>query len=154
MNPQDYVVGIDLGTSNITLCYGAIKEKSIEVLELAQVLKVGQMHKKKHLPASIMIATEQEKKETVLNPWQKKGSATVSYTVGTAAQNLSLEKPHSVVSSAKSWLCHKHVSPEDSVLPWGSNLEEKISPARAMEIFLEHLKEVFAFEFSETLKSC
>ena len=124
-------------------------KKTIEVLPLSQVLKVGQMHKQKYLPASILIHSEKEQEKMESCPWQKKGSRTSAFTLGTLAQKTGLEKPNSVVSSAKSWLAHKFVSPEEAVLPWGSSIENKISPAGAMELLLEHVKEVFTYEFKE-----
>ena len=85
------IVGIDLGTSNITLSYGEIKEKTIEVLPLSQVLKVGQMHKQKYLPASILIHSEKEQEKMESCPG-KKGSRTSAFTLGTLAQKTGSRK--------------------------------------------------------------
>ena len=49
-----------------------------------------------------------------------------------------------LVASAKSWLCHAGVNRRDAFLPAGSPEEvEKVSPLRATELYLEHLKDAW-----------
>ncbi|GAL36572.1 sulfate permease [Vibrio maritimus] len=64
--------------------------------------------------------------------------------MGAVARNLGSKTPIRLVASAKSWLCHGGVNRRDSFLPQGSPEEvSKVSPLRATELYLEHLKDAW-----------
>ncbi|MGT0149675.1 Hsp70 family protein [Vibrio metschnikovii] len=72
--------------------------------------------------------------------WTDKPNALVE----TIARNLGAKTPIRLVASAKSWLCHGGVNRREAFLPAGSPEEvEKISPLRATELYLEHLKQAW-----------
>ncbi|MCV5274463.1 hypothetical protein OFC49_27355, partial [Escherichia coli] len=73
-------------------------------------------------------------------PWSSEPKA----LVGAIARNLGSKTPIRLVASAKSWLCHAGVNRRDAFLPAGSPEEvEKVSPLRATELYLEHLKDAW-----------
>lgn len=64
--------------------------------------------------------------------------------MGAIARNLGSKTPIRLVASAKSWLCHAGVNRREAFLPAGSPEEvEKVSPLRATELYLEHLKDAW-----------
>ena len=150
MNSKDYVVGIDLGTSNITLSYGKLKTDEIETLDLAQLSSPGQYHEKSSLPAFLFLGhNESEKKTNAKLPWLTSQEESPSFSVGSFAQERHLEKPQETIASAKSWLCHKHIDPRTAHLPWGSSSTNKMSAFDVMCAFLGHLKQVFNWKMTE-----
>src|SRR5690606_25228786 len=48
-----------------------------------------------------------------------------------------------MVSSAKSWLCHGGVDRQAPILPWGSELPDKLSPVDAQAAILRHVREAW-----------
>ncbi|MCG6507321.1 Hsp70 family protein, partial [Vibrio parahaemolyticus] len=73
-------------------------------------------------------------------PWTDEPKA----LVGAIARNLGSKTPIRLIASAKSWLCHAGVNRRDAFLPQGSPEDvEKVSPLRATELYLEHLKDAW-----------
>ena len=102
MNQEKYVVGIDLGTSNITLSYGEVGTDLLSVLDIGQIASPGKIHKRKCLPAYLLLQKDQQEIENNKNlPWQEEEKSHLNFTIGSYAQEKNLEKADHVVSSAK-----------------------------------------------------
>lgn len=156
MDLKKCVVGIDLGTSNITLSYGNVGSEEIHSFDIAQISAPGQFHEKKSLAASLLLGlSETEGEEQKKLPWfeGKESELALSSTSGSYAKDRSLEASERVVLSAKSWLCHKHLDPKTPLLPWGSSLEKKVSAFDTIKAFLEHLKLVFDWKNKKELEN-
>lgn len=150
MDSKEYIVGIDLGTSNITMSYGSIKTKTVTVMDIGQLSSDSHIHKQKTLPAYVFLPSDQNDIKATKNlPWLSDGQDSQNLVIGSWAQKISLEKADQVISSAKSWLCHKHISAKESHLPWGRESGPKISAFLAMHSFLEHLKLIFKWELKK-----
>lgn len=148
MAKSKYVVGIDLGTTNIVVGYAllAVKEETeraeIKLSPIAQELAKGAVDKLEVLPSFIF---ERLNEKPVLD-WNK-GS---KYIIGEYARERGSEVPDRLVSSAKSWLCNSRVNRKEAILPWNApETSAKISPFQAMVMFLNHVKQAWNQEFSK-----
>lgn len=72
-------------------------------------------------------------------PWTTEPKA----LVGAIARNLGSKTPIRLVASAKSWLCHGGVNRRDAFCLRVAEEVEKVSPLRATELYLEHLKQAW-----------
>ncbi|MBI2479631.1 MAG: Hsp70 family protein, partial [Planctomycetia bacterium] len=121
-----FVLGIDLGTTNSVLSYAALAAEAADVkpFEIPQLVAAGTTESRTALPSFTYLATEQEGRDGGLNlPWTESRS----FAVGT-------------VGAAKSWLCHQRVDRRQPILPWNAPDDvDKISPVDASQRYLEHL---------------
>lgn len=144
-----YSVGIDLGTTHCVLSYVEIgnEDASVEVFHIPQLTAPGQVEEKTQLGSFIYQAHDNEMAEDSRTlPWTTEPNA----LVGAIARNLGAKTPMRLVSSAKSWLCHGGVNRHQAFLPQGSPEEvEKLSPLRATELYLEHLKDAWNHQHPE-----
>ena len=138
-----YSVGIDLGTTHCVLSYLDTYDESasVEVMPIAQLTAPGTVENKSQLGSFLYQPHEHEMNPASrVLPW----SSEPKVLVGAIARNLGAKTPIRLVASAKSWLCHGGVNRRDAFLPAGSPEEvEKVSPLRATELYLEHLKEAW-----------
>ncbi|GIW43119.1 MAG: heat-shock protein [Candidatus Binatia bacterium] len=142
-----YVVGIDLGTTNTAVAYADIREPEAEVrtLPLLQLVAEGEVAERRTLPSYLYIGGGAELPPGALGlPWDPQRS----YAVGEFARRQGARVPSRLVSSAKSWLCHGGVDREAAILPWGSPPDvPKISPVEASARYLSHVREVWNERF-------
>ena len=126
-----YVVGIDLGTTNSVLTYAPLEgeEPQVEVLPIPQLVGAGTVESHSGLPSFVYLASEHEAGDNVYDlPWQ----AGPEYAVGELARRQAAEVPDRTVSAAKSWLCHSRVDRHQPILPWNApDPIPKISPVTA-----------------------
>ncbi|HMM59517.1 MAG TPA: Hsp70 family protein, partial [Candidatus Rifleibacterium sp.] len=148
MAKAKYIVGIDLGTTNIVLSYAPLaavdgeEPAQITLLPIVQELAKGAIEKLEVLPSFIF---ERLKEKPVLT-WEDDSQ----YIVGDYARERGAEVPDRLISSAKSWLCNPRIDRTQPVLPWNSPEENaKISPLAAMAIFLRHVRHAWAEEFAK-----
>lgn len=148
MAKAKYVVGIDLGTTNIVLSYAPLTAVDSEgpapitLLPLIQELAKGAIEKLDVLPSFIF---ERVKEKPVLS-WDKDSK----YIIGDYARERGAEAPDRLISSAKSWLCNTRIDRTQPVLPWNSPEENsRISPLQAMAMFLSHVRHAWTEEFSK-----
>ena len=138
-----YSVGVDLGTTHCVLSYLDTSDESasVEVMPIAQLTAPGTVENKNQLGSFLYQPHEHEMNPASrVLPWSSEPKA----LVGAIARNLGAKTPIRLVASAKSWLCHGGVNRRDAFLPAGSPDEvEKVSPLRATELYLEHLKEAW-----------
>lgn len=147
MSKAKFIIGIDLGTTNCTLSYTAIKQKeeiknfSIDQFFIPQITQAGLQEDVASLPSFIYFPLEEElKAKTTAISWEP----TRSYCVGTFAQNRGIELPTRLISSAKSWLCHSGIDRREASLPlMAEEGIQKSSPLQACADLLKHLKEAW-----------
>lgn len=138
-------VGIDLGTTNCAVAHvdalhegdRADEAPDPETLEIAQVIRPGEVTERPLLPSFLYLAGEHEVPEGSLDlPWAEKRS----FTVGDYAREQGGKVPSRLISSAKSWLCHPGVDRRGAILPWkAAEGVTKMSPVSASGAYLEHL---------------
>src|SRR5690242_15449033 len=127
--PHEYLIGIDLGTSNCAVAYiDSSKGPDAPVVDfpVTQVLQPGNAAPASLLPSAIYIKGEHElPSETVALPW----NPTPDAVVGEFAREQGARVPGRLVISAKSWLSHPAVDRTAAILPWGAPPDvEKMSP--------------------------
>lgn len=135
-----YILGIDLGTTHSVLSYTEkhLEDASVEIMPIPQLTAPGQVESLNQLGSFIYQASEHEMGEGSRSlPWTTSPEA----LVGAVARKLGSKTPLRLVASAKSWLCHSAVNRREAFLPAGSPEEiAKVSPLRATELYLQHLK--------------
>jgi hypothetical protein len=146
-NPT-YVIGIDLGTTNTVVAYTEAniekgKTPDIRVLEIPQLVEAGTVEKREILPSFILVPGKHEVSETDLRlPWNEENKI----AVGEFAKERGTEIPHHLISSSKSWLCHKLVDRNKPILPWeGPDDITKISPVEAASLILRHIRDAWNY---------
>lgn len=129
MTPQ-YVIGIDLGTTNSALAYveaGRAEDADfppIQVLDIPQQVAEGVIEARRVLPSFLYLGPRR-----IAGVWAREQGALT---------------PARVVSSAKSWLSNPEVDRTARILPWDARPEERsVSPVEASAEFLRHLKQAW-----------
>lgn len=142
MSQRSYVIGIDLGTSHSALAFWEQGKQTMEVIDIPQIQAPGKTELRKTLPSVSYLPYEGELPETQLRlPWESSGNP--STVVGSWAKERAVEVPERAVISAKSWLASQSVDRLAEILPWQSDIREKISPVTALSSYLKHLKSAF-----------
>jgi len=144
-----YLIGIDLGTTNIALAYIDLQGKpvgrtkggqpEIQAFEVPQLVAPGDLASRTLLPSFLYLPGPHDLPAgaTAL-PWD----AARTYAVGEFARNHGARVPGRLVTSAKSWLCHAGVDRSAPLLPWSAPPDvERISPVEASARYLRHLTE-------------
>lgn len=138
-----YSVGIDLGTTHCVLSFidTTNEDARVEVMPIPQLTAPGTVETRSQLGSFLYQPHEHEMNEASrVLPWSTEPKA----LVGAIARNLGSKTPIRLIASAKSWLCHGGVNRHDAFLPAGSPEEvEKVSPLKATELYLEHLKDAW-----------
>lgn len=138
-----YSVGIDLGTTHCVLSFidTTNEDARVEVMPIPQLTAPGTVETRSQLGSFLYQPHEHEMNEASrVLPWSTEPKA----LVGAIARNLGSKTPIRLIASAKSWLCHGGVNRRDAFLPAGSPEEvEKVSPLKATELYLEHLKDAW-----------
>ncbi|NOJ18957.1 Hsp70 family protein [Vibrio jasicida] len=138
-----FSVGIDLGTTHCVMSFVDThnEDARVEVMPIQQLTAPGTVETRSQLGSFLYQPHEHEMNpQSRVLPWSSEPKA----LVGAIARNLGSKTPIRLVASAKSWLCHAGVNRRDAFLPAGSSEEvEKVSPLRATELYLEHLKDAW-----------
>ena len=146
--PSRYIVGIDLGTTNIAVTYVDTKDKNrtVKVFPILQVTAPGETEKRETLPSFHFQPVDSEMaSESIRLPWHKKKP---KYSVGIYARNESANTAGRAIASAKSWLCHAGVDRTAALLPWqGASDVDRLSPVEASARYLEHVRRAWNQEF-------
>jgi molecular chaperone DnaK (HSP70) len=139
-----YVIGIDLGTTNIALAYADTgTEARPRVFPVPQVVAPGAVEERELLPSFLYLPGSNEQPAGALKlPWD----AERDYAVGEFARAFGAKVPTRLVASAKSWLCYSGVDRKAPILPFraGEN-DRKVSPLDACTRYLKHLAEAWNF---------
>ncbi len=147
--PQtQYVIGIDLGTTNSALAYAEIRPDAdpfapanVQLLAIPQLVNPGEVREEGLLPSFLYLpgSSDFAAGATAL-PWDEKRS----FVVGRLAQKRGVENVGRLVSSAKSWLSHSGVDRTSPLLPFRApEGVDKISPVEASQRYLEHLRDAW-----------
>jgi molecular chaperone DnaK (HSP70) len=147
-----YVVGIDLGTSNCAVAVAPIGEAKVPVALFAipQVVDAGVVESRRLLPSFLYIPADAEFAEGVLAlPWDP----APKLLAGAFARDHGAKVPDRQVSSSKSWLCHPGVDRRGPILPWGKTDDpalRKVSPLETAARLLMHIRKAFDREHPDT----
>jgi molecular chaperone DnaK (HSP70) len=145
-----YIIGIDLGTTNISVSYvdteaspGQIKDFNVK-----QIIAPGETDALKLYPSFYYDVAESEFAESSLAmSWDKTPK---KYVTGIFAREHGSKVPGRQVSSAKSWLSHSGVDRTAPLLPWHAAEDvEKISPVTASSKYLTHIREAWNYLYPE-----
>src|ERR1700752_2907051 len=103
-----YILGIDLGTTNSVLAYAPLADENarVQVLPVPQLVAAGTVESKSMLPSFLYLGTEAEGKSGNFTlPWVKRPDS----AVGELARKQAAEVPTRTVAAAKSWLAHSRI---------------------------------------------
>lgn len=136
----EYVIGIDLGTTNSALAFAPANEDraAVELFPLLQLVNPGETASLNLLPSSLYIPGQREFVEGALAlPW----NSNPPYIAGQLARARGVENASRLVASAKSWLSHQTADPAQPLLPLAAPEGiQKISPVDASRQYLEHMR--------------
>ena len=146
--PSRFLVGIDLGTTNCSVCYidMAEPERALHDFPVIQTVAVGETAAETLLPSFCYLPGEHDLPENALSlPWNR----SPKLAVGHFAREQGARIPERLVGSAKSWLAHAGVERTKPILPWGGELgDQMLSPVDASAQYLEHLKHAWNKRFA------
>ena len=147
--PAQFVIGIDLGTTNSVLAYSAFDEAQSQVLLLPipQLVAANTLESRSMLPSFLYQCTHDESAaRSFALPWNEDAT----FMVGHGARSHSAEFPEHTVGAAKSWLGHSRIDRHKPILPWHAPDDvRKISPVTASQRYLEHLVAAWHQAFPE-----
>jgi molecular chaperone DnaK (HSP70) len=137
---SDFLVGIDLGTSNCAVAYVELArglDAPLTDFPIVQVRRPGDVGANPLLPSAIYLPNPHEfPVETIALPWD----AAPADVVGDFARWQGSRVPARLIVSAKSWLSHSGVDRTAAILPWGAPSEvQKMSPVDASARLLRHI---------------
>ncbi|MCI0701514.1 MAG: hsp70 family protein [Planctomycetia bacterium] len=137
-----YLVGIDLGTTNIAVAYVDTANKTpggpkLHTFHIPQVVAAGQVQEQDLLPSFLYIPGPHDLAPGAIDlPWKKNPPD----TAGMFARNHGAKVPGRQVSSAKSWLCHPGVDRTAPLLPWAGPPDvPRLSPLEVSAKYLKHI---------------
>jgi molecular chaperone DnaK (HSP70) len=140
---KQYVIGIDLGTTNCALAYAPAGGDprdlpSVILFPVPQLVNPGEMREESLLASFLYLPGSSDfPAGSICLPWND----APTYVVGALAQKRGAEVSSRLVASAKSWLSHAGVDRTSAILPLGAPEGlTKVSPVSASERYLEHLR--------------
>lgn len=140
---NQYVIGIDLGTTNSAIAFAQPPDDPRELAPVAllgipQLVNPGEVRDEELLPSFLYVAGPNDFPAGTLElPWP----SDPSFVAGELAKKRGAENARRLISSAKSWLSHAGVDRTAAILP--ANAPEgvkKVSPVDASRRYLEHLR--------------
>jgi molecular chaperone DnaK (HSP70) len=145
---KQYIVGIDLGTSNTVVAYSAPGKRQVELFDIEQLVGPGQVAARPLLPSARYHPAAGEINPGELQlPWSTAASGEPAI-IGRLALDLGAQVPGRLVASAKSWLSHASVDRLAAILPWGAEEEVvKVSPVGASASYLAHVRAAWLHRF-------
>ena len=136
---SQYVIGIDLGTTNSALAFTALSDHpTVSLFRIPQLVNPNEVAELDLLPSSLYIPGTGEFVEGALAlPWD----ANPAYITGRLARVRGVENASRLVSSAKSWLSNQTADPTEPLLPLTAPEGiQKIAPLEASKQYLLHLR--------------
>jgi hypothetical protein len=146
--PSQYVIGIDLGTTNCASSYAEVRADAdpfapanVQAFRIPQLTNPGEVREEDLLPSFLYLPGSTDFPEgTIALPWDS-GAA---FVTGHLAQKRGAENAGRLVSSAKSWLSHSGVDRTAPLLPFRApEGVETLSPVEASRRYLEHLRQAW-----------
>ncbi|MCD6584462.1 MAG: Hsp70 family protein [Desulfobacteraceae bacterium] len=155
LNPE-FIIGIDLGTTNSIVAYTEAqvsdvkkpddqqpddRTPEIKVLHIPQMISEGVVDNRSMLPSFIYLPGSHEISESGMSlPWNHENQT----IVGEFARERGAEVPPRLISSSKSWLCNVLIDRNKPVLPWESPDDiSKISPVESSSLILQHIRDAW-----------
>ncbi|WP_340121580.1 Hsp70 family protein [Methylobacter svalbardensis] len=149
---QNYLVGIDLGTTHTVVAYAKADNKSqeIQIFQIEQLIAPGQVAARPLLPSVRYHPATGELSEADLSFPSGAELSGATAVIGEAARLLGAKSKGRFVTSAKSWLSHPSVDHAADILPWGSGDDiSKVSPIAASASYLSHIRTVWGHQFPD-----
>ncbi|CAB3787820.1 Hsp70 family protein [Pararobbsia alpina] len=147
---KQYIVGIDLGTSNTVVAYAKAGADEIRVFDVDQLVGLGEVGARPLLPSVRYHPAPGELASGDLQlPWSGADDReTQPAVIGRLARTLGAQVPGRLVTSAKSWLSHASVDRLAPILPWGVGDEVgRVSPVTASASYLAHVRAAWNHRF-------
>ena len=142
---SEFIVGIDLGTTNSALAYTeTASDTGVAWFPIPQLVNPNEVTKLNLLPSSLYIPGSNEFVEGALAlPWD----VNPPFITGQLARTRGVENAGRLVASAKSWLSHQTADPTHPLLPLTApDGVEKISALEASRQYLEHMRNAWDAE--------
>jgi len=145
---SQYIIGIDLGTTNSALAFASASENpdpfapaNVQVMAIPQLANPAEVREPDLLPSFLYLpGTADFPAGSLALPWDPGRG----YVVGQLAQMRGAENAGRLVSSAKSWLSFSGVDRTSPLVPFRApEGVDKISPVEASRRYLEHLREAW-----------
>lgn len=142
-----YLIGIDLGTTNTVVAYADMRqplsEDNCQIFEIEQLVAAGEVAKRPMLPCfRYHPAKEELSQSDLVLPWSEKLPDEIDQVViGEWARELGYKVGGRQVVSAKSWLSHPQVDRNANILPWTAQEDvPKVSPIFASSSYLFYVR--------------
>src|SRR5438552_6583782 len=147
---SDYLVGIDLGTSNCAVAYiDLVHGSNVSIFDfpIIQAVRPADIRPSPLLPSAIYLPHPDElSPDAYALPWDP----TPSPIVGEFARWQGARVPSRLITSAKSWLSHSGVDRTAAILPWSAPPDvEKMSPVDASSKLLLHMRNAWNHAHSD-----
>ncbi|MGK5594203.1 MAG: Hsp70 family protein [Parachlamydiaceae bacterium] len=145
-----YLIGIDLGTTNSAVAFVDLDRQtnpslSIKNFPIPQIGTQGKIEHLLSLPSYCYLIPEGQQKKYDL-PWKKN----ISFLVGKGAWEEGVHVPTCLIHSAKSWLSHPHAIQKSALLPENAHCSiERISPLEASARYLAHIREAWNYQIAK-----
>src|SRR5262245_55125054 len=151
-----YLIGIDLGTTNIAWAYidlearGKRQAPLIVPFAVPQLVAPGELAERPLLPSFLYLPGLHDLPAgATAVPWDPHRS----FAVGEFARNHGAKVPGRLATSAKSWLCHAGVDRSAPLLPWSAPPDViRISPVEVSARYLRHLVECWNYVMARDLE--
>lgn len=150
---KQYIVGIDLGTSNTVVAYVETGTDEIRIFDIDQLVGLGEVGTRELLPSVRYHSAPGELAAGDLQlPWIPNDREAQPAVIGHLARALGAQVPGRLVTSAKSWLSHASVDRLAPILPWGADDQvSKVSPVTASASYLAHVRAAWNHRFPHAL---
>jgi hypothetical protein len=148
-----YFIGVDLGTTNIVVCYGLNKADSpLKQLAIPQLVAAGQVASLPMLPACRYHYVQELDHQKLILPWQNDliNTSLPPAIIGKWAAELGARVPSRLISSAKSWLSHEQAREGQIKLP--IEPDPQISTCTPLEVtagYLAYIQAAWNFQFPD-----
>jgi molecular chaperone DnaK (HSP70) len=137
-----FSLGIDLGTSNSAIAVTDLESDETRIVDVTQIVGQNQLGALPTLASSLYLPHPEEFPGGLALPWSDAGETAI---IGQFARDHGALVPDRLVASAKSWLSNPHIDPRQALLPWASEIEEKLSPFECARRYLHHLQLAFLY---------
>lgn len=134
-----FVLGIDLGTTNTVIAFSRLDadKPEVELLPIPQVVASSTVDTRNSLPSFLYLGSEAEAEKRQFDlPWSDEAE---DFAVGEFARRQAADVPDRTIGAAKSWLAHSKVDRHQDILPWGATDGPQVSPVEATRRYLAHV---------------
>jgi len=137
---SQFIIGIDLGTTNSAVSFSTASDESGEIAtaNIPQLANPNEVADRTLLPSFLFAPGELDFPVGSLElPWER----APKFVIGELARKRGTENPSRLVASAKSWLSYAAVNRTSPILPWQAPEEvPKLSPVEASAQYLQYMR--------------